>query len=35
MLTLSQPVLEQLYSVMDKTGVGLITYDQFLNVLRL
>lgn len=34
LIPLAQPVLEQLYSRMDKTGVGLITYEQFLEVLK-
>lgn len=28
------PVLEQIYSLMDKDQVGLITYQQFLNVIK-
>ena len=34
-LKLSQPVKEQLYALMDKDTIGLISYDQFLEVLRL
>lgn len=34
-LTLSQPVKEQLFALMDKGSIGLITYQQFLDVLRL
>ena len=32
---LSQPIKEQLYALMDKNNIGLISYDQFLEVLRL
>lgn len=32
---LSQPVVEQIYALMDKASVGLITYQAFLDVLRL
>ena len=32
---LSQPIKEQLYALMDKNSIGLISYDQFLEVLRL
>jgi Ca2+-binding EF-hand superfamily protein len=31
---LSVPVKEQIYSLMDKNSIGLISYDQFLDVLR-
>ena len=31
-MPLASPVLEQLFSSVDKKGVGLITYDQFLFV---
>ncbi len=34
LVPLAAPVLEQLYCLMDKSGVGLITYQQFLDVLR-
>lgn len=34
-LSLSVPVKEQLYTLMDKNKTGLISYDQFLDVLRL
>ena len=34
-LRLSQPIKEQLYALMDKNNIGLISYDQFLEVLRL
>ena len=34
-IRLSQPIKEQLYALMDKTNIGLISYDQFLEVLRL
>jgi Ca2+-binding EF-hand superfamily protein len=34
-LILSQPVKEQLFSLMDKGSIGLINYHQFLDVLRL
>jgi len=34
-IPLSQPVMEQLYALMDKNNIGLITYNQFLEVLRL
>jgi len=34
-LKLSQPIKEQLYALMDKDNIGLISYDQFLEVLRL
>lgn len=31
---LSVPVKEQIYALMDKNSIGLISYDQFLEVLR-
>jgi Ca2+-binding EF-hand superfamily protein len=34
-IKLSQPIKEQLYALMDKNNIGLISYDQFLEVLRL
>ena len=34
-IKLSQPIKEQLYSLMDKDNIGLISYEQFLEVLRL
>ena len=34
-IPLSVPVTEQLYTLMDKNKTGLISYDQFLDVLRL
>ena len=34
-VNLSVPIKEQLYSIMDKNNIGLINYDQFLDVLRL
>ena len=34
-VNLSVPIKEQLYSLMDKNNIGLINYDQFLDVLRL
>ena len=34
-IRLSLPIKEQLYALMDKTNIGLISYDQFLEVLRL
>jgi len=33
-VTVSLPVLEQIYSLMDKTAIGLITYQQFVEVLK-
>lgn len=35
LVKLSQPVMEQIYALMDKNNIGLITYEQFLDVLRL
>ena len=32
---LSVPIKEQIYTLMDKNGTGLISYEQFLDVLRL
>ena len=32
---LSVPIKEQIYSLMDKNNTGLISYEQFLDVLRL
>lgn len=34
-INLSLPVKEQLYTLMDKNQTGLISYEQFLEVLRL
>jgi len=34
-LELSVPIKEQLYTLMDKNNTGLISYEQFLEVLRL
>ena len=34
-LELSVPVKEQIYTLMDKNNMGLISYEQFLDVLRL
>lgn len=32
---LSVPIKEQIYTLMDKNKTGLISYEQFLDVLRL
>ena len=32
---LSVPIKEQLYTLMDKNNTGLISYEQFLDVLKL
>ena len=34
MLTIAAPFAEQLYAIMDKRGIGLINYDQFLDVIK-
>jgi Ca2+-binding EF-hand superfamily protein len=34
-LELSVPIKEQIYTLMDKNNTGLISYEQFLDVLRL
>lgn len=34
-LQLSEPIKEQIYSLMDKASIGMINYTQFLDVLRL
>ena len=34
-LELSVPIKEQVYALMDKNSTGLISYEQFLDVLRL
>jgi hypothetical protein len=33
-LSLSGPIVEQLYNLMDKSGLGLVNYDQFLEVIK-
>jgi len=32
LVTLSGPIVEQLFYLMDKNHVGLVNYDQFLDV---
>lgn len=34
LINLSGPVVEQLYQSMDKNSIGLVNYDQFLDVLK-
>lgn len=33
-LSLSGPIVEQLFNLMDKGGIGLVNYDQFLEVIK-
>lgn len=34
MISIAVPFAEQLYALMDKSGIGLINYNQFLDVLK-
>lgn len=32
--SLSDPIVEQLYTLIDKNGLALVNYDQFLDVFK-
>lgn len=33
-ISLSAPIVEQLYSLIDKNAIGLVNYEQFLDVFK-